>query len=111
VRPADEQVTVTGHVPSVVFEPIRHVDEADPRTSAVVGPNPCAFEGPDLYMTTILQAAPGLVVTVAVAELFLAAGEVREVNARLKDRAAVGSGVGRVVGAGSVVGAGVDFGL
>lgn len=61
VNPAAEHVTVTGQDPGVVRVPTFHVQLAFPEPSAVVGPNPAAVDGPDLYSTTMLQFAPAAV--------------------------------------------------
>jgi hypothetical protein len=103
------QVTVTGQLPAVVREPTFHVQEAIPLLFAVLGPSPAAFEGPDLYSTTIVQEAPALVRTVAVAFDPGETGEVSELNVSARLGGGVGFGVGRGVGLG--VGAGVGFGV
>jgi hypothetical protein len=46
--PLAVQVTITFHDPGVVEGPIVHVHETAPDESALFGPRPAAFEGPDL---------------------------------------------------------------
>jgi hypothetical protein len=48
VAPPERQVTVIGHVPSVVLRPTVHAQPTAPVSSAVAGPSPLAFDGPDL---------------------------------------------------------------
>jgi len=59
-------VTVTGQLPGVVRVPTSQVHCTVPEADAVVGPRPAAVLGPDLYSTSMEQAAPGAVPTVAV---------------------------------------------
>ena len=62
-----EQSIVTGQDPGVVRVPTFHVQLTLPFEVAVSGPNPAAFEGPDLYSTVMVQDAAGAVLAVAVA--------------------------------------------
>jgi hypothetical protein len=48
VAPPERQVTVIGHVPSVVLRPTVHAQPTAPLSSEVAGPSPPAFDGPDL---------------------------------------------------------------
>lgn len=104
-EPRDAHVTVTGQLPGVVLLPTLHVHEAKPLAFAISGTRPEAFDGPDAYITTIVQDAPAVVWTVAVASDPLATGDVNEVNVRVN----VGMGVAFAVAAGPglVVGRGV----
>jgi hypothetical protein len=103
---------VTGQVPSVVFAPTFHVHEATPLPSATWGSRPAALDGPDLYWTTIVQFAPGLVLTAAVASELRGAGEVSEVKASARVGAAValGAAVGVTLGSAVAIGASVGVG-
>jgi hypothetical protein len=67
VWPPFEQVMVTGQEPGVVRVPTFQVQLTTPVEPAVLFPKPLAVEGPDLYSTTIEQAALGEVLAVAVA--------------------------------------------
>src|SRR2546428_11581796 len=68
---------MTGHLPGVVFEPTRQVQLTCPRLFASWGTRPRARDRPDLYSTTIVQAAPGTVLAVSVASVNGATGVVR----------------------------------
>src|SRR5947209_19801073 len=68
---------MTGHLPGVVLEPTRQVQLTCPRLFASWGTRPRARDGPDLYSTTIVQAAPGTVLAVSVASVNGATGVVR----------------------------------
>jgi hypothetical protein len=57
VRPPAEQLTVTGQEPRVVRVPIFQVQLTPPELDAVFGPRPAAWDGPDLYSTTIMHEA------------------------------------------------------
>src|SRR3989454_7016677 len=72
-----EHRTITGHLPGVVLEPTRQVQLTCPRLLASWGTRPRARDGPDLYSTTIVQAAPGTVLAVSVASVNGATGVVR----------------------------------
>lgn len=65
--PYSEHLMVTGQEPAVVRVPTLHVQLTEPPEPAVLGPSPAALDGPDLYWTTIEQAAPGEVRAAAVA--------------------------------------------
>lgn len=67
VWPLLVQVMVTGQEPGVVRVPTFQVQLTTPVEPAVWFPRPLALEGPDLYSTTIQQAALGVVLAVAVA--------------------------------------------
>ena len=98
------QLTVTGQLPEVVRLPTFQVHVATPALLAYLGPRPDAVDGPDLYSTTIVQEAPALALTEAVANDPGLTGEVSEVNASIRLGTEVGFGVG--TGVGTVVGAG-----
>jgi hypothetical protein len=102
-------VTVTGPVPDAVLGPTCQLHDATPLAFAVCGRSPPAVDGPDLYMTTMVQDAPGVVLTVAIARDAFATGEVSEVKPRTRVGATVGwrvggAGVGGGVGASDTVG-------
>jgi hypothetical protein len=105
-------VTVTGPVPEAVFGPTCQLQDATPLPSAVCGCSPPAVAGPDLYTTTMVQDAPGFVLTVAVARDPFATGEVSEAKVKVRLGATVGwgGGVGGPVGSG-LGGAGVGTGV
>ena len=97
--PPEEQLTVTGHEPAVVREPIFQDQLTLPELLAVFGPRPAAWDEPDLYSTTIEHEAPAVVRARSVAIAPGDTGEVRLVirTARAPDPL-VGRGVGRGVG-------------
>jgi hypothetical protein len=92
-------VTVTGQDPTVVREPTFQVQLTPPEPLAVLGPRPAAWEGPDLYSTTIVHEALPRVWAAIVAKAPREIGEVRLVirTVRAPDPA-LGRGVGRGVG-------------
>lgn len=96
------QATVTGHEPWVVLDPIFQLQDATPDPLAVVSPSPEAFDGPDLYSTTIEQLAPArvLIETVAVAPRLT--GDVNCVKASDRAGGSVASCEGDGDGEGSV---------
>ncbi len=102
---------MTGHDPGVVRLPTFHVQLTMPDEFAVLSPRPAAVEGPDLYWTSMEQAAPAAVFTVAVALAPRLIGEVNVVNARERVGLGVGFGVGLGVGSGVGFGVGVGVGL
>ena len=73
---------MTGHDPGVVRLPTFHVQLAMPDEFAVLSSRPAAVEDPDLYWTSMEQAATAAVFTVAVAEAPRPIGDVSLVNAR-----------------------------
>ena len=104
------QRTVTGQLPGVVREPTVQLQDTVPLALAALGPRPAALEGPDLYSTTTVQAAPAIVraPTVAVAPRLM--GEVRLVIATVIAPLA-GAVLGRGVAAGFAVAAGAEDGI
>ena len=106
--PPAAQVTVTGQLPRVVLVPTFHVQDATPPPFAVVGPSPPAVDAPDAYTTTMLHAAPGSVVTVAVELAPRATGDVSEV--KVSDSVGCGVGTGVDCGVGAAAGSGVAIG-
>jgi hypothetical protein len=51
-------VTATGHLPGVVRVPTVQLQVTAPLALAVSAPRPAALDGPDLYSTMMVQAAP-----------------------------------------------------
>jgi hypothetical protein len=94
------QVTVTGHEPTVVREPIFQVQLTLPVPLAVLGPRPAALDGPDLYSTTMVHVAPAFVRATRVAKAPRETGEVRLVIRTVTDDPGAPVGVGRGVGPG-----------
>jgi len=78
-----------------------------PLESAVVGARPWAVDGPLLYLTTMLQAAPGAVVALTVAS---EPGDTGDVTSVIVVEAAAGGAVGWTM-AGLAVGSGVGAGV
>jgi hypothetical protein len=89
-------VTVIGHEPCVVRLPISQLQLTAPDPLAFFGPRPWAWEGPDLYSTTIEQDAPATVRAPIVASWFVPIGEVKLVIVTFSDPL-IGLGVGFVV--------------
>ena len=75
------QRTVTGQLPGVVREPTVQLQDTVPLALAFFGLRPAALEGPDLYCTTTVQAAPAAVFAPTVAVEPRLIGEVRLVIA------------------------------
>jgi hypothetical protein len=75
--------------------PIIQVQDTAPAPLAVFGTRPCAELGPLLYVTTIVQLDPAVVLALAVAIEFLETGEVT-------------ASVTKLVGAGVAVGGGFE---
>lgn len=92
-----------------MLPPIIQVHDTAPAPLAVFGPRPAAPLGPLLYVTTIVQFDPDVVVALAVAIEFLETGEdtVRVTKLVGVGAAVGGGGVGATVGAavGAIVGA------
>jgi hypothetical protein len=95
--PPELQVTVTGHEPTVVRVPTLHVQLTLPVLLAVLGPSPAALEGPDLYSTVIVHAAPAFVRAAMLANEPRETGEVRLVIRTVIEPPGALTGVGRGV--------------
>jgi hypothetical protein len=96
-----------GQVPRVVLPPTFHDQLTAPVELAVLSPSPAAFEGPDLYSTTIEQRAPADVLMATVAVLLRVTDAVSAVTVTesfVVVGAAVGLAFGFVVGFGVAVG-------
>jgi hypothetical protein len=98
--PLNEHVTEIGQLPGVVFVPMSHDRTTIPFASANFGVNPCAVDGPDLYVTVIEQDAPGAVFTAALAAFPCATGLDTLVKVTVSVLLAGGAVVGVVAGAG-----------
>jgi hypothetical protein len=110
LEPPLVQRTVTGQLPRVVRVLTVQLQDTVPLALAALGPRPAALDGPDLYCTTTVQAAPAAVFAPTVAVDPRLIGEVRLVIATVI-APLTGAVLGRGVAAGFAVAAGAEDGM